>query len=62
MDRGKDPKTGQFVKKGKKKQTVVTTKMASASASKDKQASGFKKDGCFICQGPHLAKNCPKRE
>ena len=58
-DKGKDPKDGKFKKK--KKVTVTESEKGKASAVKDKPSTS-KNDGCFICKGPHLARNCPKRE
>jgi hypothetical protein len=39
-----------FIDKGKTKQTEASTKEAKPNA------------GCFICGGPHYARECPKRE
>ncbi|KAH0776453.1 hypothetical protein KY290_007864 [Solanum tuberosum] len=46
----KDPNVEEKVKE-KEKQEV--------GSSKGKEKAKF--DGCFICDGPHMARNCPKR-
>ena len=61
-EKGKDLKGGSFAKKKKKKQSVTTNETGGASSSKEKPAANSKKDGCFNCGGPHLARNCPNKK
>ncbi|XP_027150169.1 uncharacterized protein LOC113750389 [Coffea eugenioides] len=61
-EKGKDLKGGPFAKKKKKKQSGTTAEPDGASPSKEKQAPNPRKDGCFNCGGPHLARNCPNKK
>ena len=41
---------------------MATTESSGASSSKEKQSPNPKKDGCYNCGEPHLARNCPKKK
>ena len=51
-------------KKGKKGQSSRDAGKKNNGQSKTKQGNpeGKKSSGCFICDGPHRARECPKRE
>lgn len=52
---------GQVFQKTKKKTVTETT--SKASTSQEKQQDKTKKSNrCFNCGGPHLARDCPKKE
>ena len=68
---GKKPKSKDknYKRKGKKRDTDgkkdndYTGKGKKKSGESSKAQGGFKfNSGCFICDGPHRAKYCPKRE
>ncbi|KAL3505960.1 hypothetical protein ACH5RR_031342 [Cinchona calisaya] len=54
----KEPTNGNARQKMKKKAVVTETVSGKAPFNYEKSKFG----GCFICKGPHLARQCPKRE
>lgn len=61
-----DPEVGKSVKEGTSRSGKWFDAMKSGGNSKQSSNLSINKDrkagGCFICEGPHRAKDCPKRE
>ncbi|KAL5865808.1 hypothetical protein ACOSQ3_003322 [Xanthoceras sorbifolium] len=51
-----------FVKKKKKTADGKKTKESESTMRKDQNKNKSKTQGCFICNGPHRARDCPKKE
>lgn len=64
-DKKKDKKDKEYkeAKSKKKKETPnARVDVGNTSTIGKQTSSGKKTNRCFICNGPHLAWNCPKRE
>jgi hypothetical protein len=61
-----DPEVGKSVKEGTSRSERWFDAMKKEGNSKQSSNLSYNKDrkvgGCFICEGPHRAKDCPKRE
>ena len=65
-DKGKKPLSGTSGgDEGESPKAAIEAKTLSWSKSKRNQSKGDeakKAQGCFLCDGPHIARNCPTRK
>ena len=61
-DKGKGNEGLKNIKWKNKKKGHNEGSTSNGSQTQHEKPAASKSKGCFICDGPHMAKNCPKKE